>query len=77
MYRLMVSRDGGYHYQLYDQDESLEELKKRATKYDEQGLPWTIDDENGKSVEFSQIHKEIIDSIVHKYHGKGRSGYSF
>ena len=75
MYRLMVSRDAGCHYHLHDQDESLEELEKRATKYDEQGLRWTIDDENGKPVEFSQIHEKIIDSIVRKYHGKGRSGY--
>ena len=64
MYRLMVSRDPGCHYHLYDQDESLEKLKKRATKYDEQGLHWTIQDKKGKPVELSQIHKEIIDSIA-------------
>jgi len=56
MYRLMVSRDSGCLYLLYDQDESLEELVKRATKYDEQGLLWIISDESGRPVEFSQVY---------------------
>jgi len=83
MYRLMVSRDSGCLYLLYDQDESLEELVKRATKYDEQGLLWIIrkydeqgllwiiSDESGKSVEFSQVY---IDFVVRKFHDT-RSGY--
>jgi len=71
MYRLMVSRDSGCLYLLYDQDESLEELVKRATKYDEQGLLWIISDESGRPVEFSQVY---IDFVVRKFHDT-RSGY--
>ena len=65
MYRLFGTQDAIRHYQLYDQDESLEELVKRATKYDEQGLLWIISDESGKPVEFSQVY---IDFVVRKFH---------
>ena len=74
MYRLMVSRDSGCLYLLYDQDESLEELVKRATKYDEQGLLWIISDESGRPVEFSQVYCQAIDFVVRKFHDT-RSGY--
>jgi len=70
MYRLLVTQDATC-YQLYDQDESLEELVKRATKYDEQGLLWIISDESGKPVEFLQVY---IDFVVRKFHDT-RSGY--
>jgi len=77
MYRLFVIQDAIPHYQLYDQDESLEEMKKRATKYDEQGLCWLISNEGGKPVEFSQVYQvycQAIDFVVRKFHDT-RSGY--
>ena len=74
MYRLLVSQDATCHYRLHAQHESLEELVKRATKYDEQGLCWIISDEGGRPVEFSQAYCQAIDFIVRKFHDR-RSGY--
>ena len=73
MYRLFVTQDAA-RYRLDDQDESLEELVKRATKYDEQGLHWIISDESGRPVKLSEVYRQAIESIVALFHVR-RSGY--
>ncbi len=60
MFRLLVSHDAGISYGLYSENESITPLLEQGKKFDNEMLRWTIEDDKGKIVEVSKIHKEII-----------------
>ena len=59
-YKLNVSHNCGISYGVEKESDNLEELKKEGKKLDEQMLRWDIEDEAGKQVECSAVHKGIV-----------------
>lgn len=59
MYHLEVSYNAGLSYSKVDEAETVEELLPQAKEFDDQGLRWTIEDEDDEIVEISSIQKEI------------------
>ena len=60
MYQLKVSYDAGCSYSSGGQSENLNELVEKGKGHDEQMLRWVIEDDSGKIVEASAIHKQIF-----------------
>ena len=63
MYKLMVSYNCGCSYSVAAEAETAEELFVEADEFTEKGLRWTIEEDGGKSVAFTPIFQEIIDSF--------------
>lgn len=59
MYHLEVSYNAGESYQKAQEAETVEELLPKAQEFNQQGLRWTIEDEQDEIVEISSIQKEI------------------
>ncbi len=64
MYKLMVSHNCGISYECHGEAEILEELHPKAEKFDEQGLRWVIEDENGRFEGVSSIHRNIVAHVA-------------
>lgn len=63
--RLLINRNcgAGPYYEVARSDD-IEELKARGAEYDEQMIRWYIcRDDDDEPVEFSAIHKSIVDTI--------------
>jgi len=59
-YKLNVSHNCGCSYGVEKESDNLEELRKEGQKLDEQMLRWDIEDEAGKQIECSAVHKGIV-----------------
>lgn len=64
MYKLMVSYDCGMHYTCKGKAETPEELHSKTQEFDNQGLRWVIENENGEIEDVSLIHRNIITHIA-------------
>ena len=63
-YTLKVSYDCGVRYVAEKESDDLEELKQRGKELDREMLRWTIEDAEGKQVEYCNIHKSIVETIL-------------
>ena len=59
-YTLFVSYDCGSSYCPEITSSDLDELQEQAKTYDEQGLRWTIEDDNGDYHGICNIHAGIF-----------------
>lgn len=62
-YKLMVSYDAGGSYSFKETSNDIEKLKKMGEELDKEWLRWVIEDEQGEIMEFSLIHKQIVDTM--------------
>lgn len=63
-YTLHVSYDCGSSYCPEFTSSNLEEVKKEAETYDEQGLRWSIEDQDGNPQSLCTIHAEILATMA-------------
>jgi hypothetical protein len=63
-YKLMVSYGCGCNYELDMESDNIEDFKERCDELDKQILRWSIEDEEGKSIDIGGIQKKILTSVA-------------